>query len=128
MIDNKTQLANLKTSEKGFTLIEMLVVVGVILILVAIVVPNFLNAVWRAKMVQAQTNIISYEAAVAEYMTDTRKKIPSGSQNVYYALSGLAPFNAKASKRYNPLTGISTPAKSVATPPEREILGLGIHW
>lgn len=89
-------------NHKGFTLIEILTVVGIILILVAIVVPNFLNAIERAKMTQAQTNIISYEAAVAQYMTDTRKKVPSGSHHVYYALSGLAPFNAKASRRYNP--------------------------
>ena len=96
------QAAKKPTAQKGFTLVEILTVVGVILILVAIVVPNFINALDRAKRSQGQTNIISYEAAVAEYMTDTRKKIPSGSQNVYYALSGLAPFNAKASKRYNP--------------------------
>ncbi|MCA9442415.1 MAG: type II secretion system protein, partial [Candidatus Omnitrophica bacterium] len=79
-----------KTQKQGFTLIEMLVVIGVILILVGIAVPNFLNAVKRAKFAQGQTQIMTYEAAVAEYMTDTRKKIPSGSQNVYYALSGLA--------------------------------------
>ncbi|MCA9430707.1 MAG: type II secretion system protein [Candidatus Omnitrophica bacterium] len=91
-----------KTQKQGFTLIEMLVVIGVILILVGIAVPNFLNAVKRAKFAQGQTQIMTYEAAVAEYMTDTRKKIPSGSQNVYYALSGLAPFNAKKSRRYNP--------------------------
>jgi len=96
------KLAITRARQKGFTLIEMLVVIGVILILVAIVVPNFINAMDRAKRVQGQANIISYEAAVAEYMTDTRKKIPSGSQNVYYALSGLAPFNAKASTRYSP--------------------------
>ncbi len=102
MTKKKRILANKKADQKGFTLIEMLTVVGVILILVAIVVPNFINAMDRAKRVQGQAQITSYEAALAEYMTDTRKKIPSGSQNVYYALAGLAPFNAKASRRYSP--------------------------
>jgi type II secretory pathway pseudopilin PulG len=74
----------------------------VILVLVAIAVPNYLNVIRRANLAKAKLQIGQYKAALAEYHTDTRQYPPSGSEHVYYILSGLAPFNQKVSKRYNP--------------------------
>lgn len=57
----------------AFTLIEMLVVIGVILILVGIAVPNFIGVMDRAKVTQCKTFIQELKGAVAAYNTDTRQ-------------------------------------------------------
>lgn len=97
-------LAKLSSRKRvlGFTLIEVLMVAAAILILVAIGVPNFVSALKRAKMASAKVQMISYKAALQQYHTDTRRYPPSGSEYFYYALAGLAPFNAKTSQRYDP--------------------------
>jgi prepilin-type N-terminal cleavage/methylation domain-containing protein len=91
-----------RREDGGFTLIEMLVVIGVILILVSIGVPNFLNSLRRAKISDAKVRLMNVKAAVTQYHQDTRQYPESGSWHVYYVLTGQLPFDANRSKRYKP--------------------------
>ncbi len=61
-------------SGKGFTLIELLIVIAIILILIAIALPNFLEARIRAQVTSAKGELRSLQNAVTSYCVD--RKIP----------------------------------------------------
>lgn len=61
---------------KGFTLIEILVVVGIISILALISTANLLEAQIRAKVSRAQADMRSLATALEAYRTDTNKYPP----------------------------------------------------
>lgn len=70
--------------QKGFTLIELLIVIAIILILIAIALPNFLEAQLRAKVTKAAGEIRSLGIAQASYQVDwnTFTNDCTGSDNV----------------------------------------------
>ena len=55
----------LKKDKKGFTLMEMLIVVAIIAIVVAIAIPTFSNALTKAKVAADKANVRAYYAQVA---------------------------------------------------------------
>ena len=55
---------------KGFTLIELLIVIAIILILIAIALPNFLEAQIRAKVTKAAGDLRSIGLALDSYYLD----------------------------------------------------------
>ena len=62
----------LNTKYRGFTLIEMLIVIAIILILVAIALPNFLEAQIRAKVTKTRGEMRTTAVALESYQTDWR--------------------------------------------------------
>lgn len=58
--------SSLKKSDKGFTLVELMVVVLIIGILVAIAIPIFNNASKQAKIKTCQANIRTINGALAQ--------------------------------------------------------------
>ena len=68
-----------KNNNKGFTLMEMLIVVAIIAVLVAIAIPVFTNQLEKAREATDAANIRS---AYAEVMTDTgRTTDTTGTKN-----------------------------------------------
>ena len=70
--------AHLKTQRalRGFTLIELLIVIAIILILIAIALPNFLEAQLRAKITKAKGCLQTYRTAQEAYHTDFGQYAP----------------------------------------------------
>jgi general secretion pathway protein G len=59
-----------KRTNKGFTLIELLIVVAIIGIIVAIAIPNLLNAIQRAKQKRTMADMRSAGTAAEAYAVD----------------------------------------------------------
>ena len=75
-----------REDEKGFTLIELMVVVLIIAILIAIAIPTFLGARERSQDRQAQSNLRNAFAAEKVLYTDNQAFTTNVS-----ALSGVEP-------------------------------------
>lgn len=69
----------MKRNSKGFTLIELLIVVAIIGIIVAIAIPNLLNAIQRAKQRRTMGDIRSTATAVEAYAVDFNRYPPAAA-------------------------------------------------
>ena len=109
-------------SKKGFTLIELMIVVAIIGILAAIAIPNFLRFQAKSKQSEAKTNLGGIFTAEVAYLAENNGFANLGT--VSWAPTGTPRY------RYTTLGGTDmglmsitfdawniTPAVSVATPP-----------
>ncbi|MEA4971828.1 hypothetical protein SDC9_106540 [bioreactor metagenome] len=65
-------------NKKGFTLMEMLIVVAIIVILLAIAIPSFNNALRKSKLAADEANVRAWYAQVmVDLMTDPEADVPS---------------------------------------------------
>ena len=70
-------------NSKGFTLMEMLIVVAIIAVLVAIAIPTFATSLNKAKVAADKANIRSgYASVMATVLTADEGKVTTG--DVYY--------------------------------------------
>ena len=61
---------NIRLNKKGFTLMELMVVIAIIVLLAGIMMPNLAKRIERAKMTKAEADIATMESAIAMYETD----------------------------------------------------------
>lgn len=68
-------------SKKGFTLMEMLIVVAIIVILLAIAIPAFNGSLRKAKLAADEANVRSYYAEVmVQAMADDSYTLPKDNK------------------------------------------------
>ncbi len=94
-----------KRNQKGFTIMEMLIVVAIIAILVAIAIPTFNSALTKSKEAADVANIrAAYAEVMMEYMMGDTTTAPT--YDTIKAKAGKLNFEGKFKK--SPETGTAT--------------------
>jgi prepilin-type N-terminal cleavage/methylation domain-containing protein len=104
------RLSRRALNKKGFTLIELLIVIAIILILIAIALPNFLAAQVRAKVARVSEDLRSVSIALEQYQIDWRKY---PTMIVPGFAGGIAPLAGSDLKWWYVPDTLSTPAKYI---------------
>ena len=76
--------SRLENRSRGFTLIEMMIVMAIIVILIAIAVPFYQKAIVRAKESVLHGNLSAMRSAIDEYSYD-KQKAPQSLQDLVSA-------------------------------------------
>ena len=94
--------------DKGFTLIEMLIVMIIIGILAAIVIPNFIRMQDRAKEASVKTNMHTMQLAFEDFSTRTDGIYPDHAGSVTLTGETLQDLCPRGQYPRNPFSGAST--------------------
>ena len=70
----------MRRSRKGFTLIELMIVIAIIAILAAILVPNFIRARAQGQLTACKSNLKNIGTALEMYSTDNGGRFPTTCQ------------------------------------------------
>ncbi|MFP4498133.1 MAG: type II secretion system protein [Vulcanimicrobiota bacterium] len=77
--------------KKGFTLIELMIVIAIISILASIIIPNITQARQRAQLTACIENMKTMQVAMNMFLADTPSQ-PHGTQNHAYMDNNYSPF------------------------------------
>lgn len=71
----------MRNGKRGFTLIEMMIVMAIIVILIGVAVPYYQKAIIRAKETVLHNNLFAMRSAIDEYSFD-KQKAPHAIQDL----------------------------------------------
>lgn len=81
-------LHKIRNRQKGFTLIELLIVIAIIGIIAALLIPNFLDALQKAKQKRTVADERSMATAVTTLATDLASAAAAGQSGTYTVGAG----------------------------------------
>ncbi|WLP94845.1 pilin [Psychrobacter sp. M13] len=124
-------------AQKGFTLIELMIVIAIIGILAAIAIPAYTDYTTRARVSEALTTASSMKATVSENIISNNKIIADGEEgaactgvSTITASSSAATKNVASSGCVNGVITVTTTeaAKEVPLTLTPEFGGGGVEW
>lgn len=86
--------------QKGFTLIELMIVVAIVAILATVIIPSYSDYIKRGKVTEATSNLAGLRVAMEQYYQDNRQYLngavcgigatPTATQNFSYTCVATA--------------------------------------
>lgn len=107
---------------KGFTLIDLVIIVALIAIIAAIAIPNFITANTRTKVAKVKAEFKTMAAAIEAYKVDTNT-YPIHLSTYALPYSGVFGDDAYGNNRYDVLT---TPVAYIASIPRDPFSGQSV--
>jgi type II secretion system protein G len=86
-------LSRIRNRQKGFTLIELLIVVAIIGIIAALLIPNFLDALQKAKQKRTVADMRNTGTAMFSWLTDQVGAAAAGQTTTDVNLASYASTN-----------------------------------
>ena len=78
-----------RSPARGFTLLELMIVIAIIAILAAVLIPNFLHARAESQTYSCEGNLKQLATALEEYATDNTGQYPASIAALQAANSGV---------------------------------------
>lgn len=76
--DNRFSETKVSISQKGFTLVELMIVVVIIGVLASIAIPSYSESVKRSKVAEATSNLANLKNRMEQYFQDNKTYLDTG--------------------------------------------------